>query len=61
MKTYRVSVLDFNRKRPCVVSQKYVKGLAEARALVPVKMRYCRAAHAFSGYDGKYEYWFMEV
>ena len=61
MKTYRVSILDFNRKRPCVVSQKYITGLSAARAAVPVKMGYFRNAKAFVGYDDKYEYWIAEV
>lgn len=65
MKTYRVCILDFSKKQNGyygkLISEKFVKGIKEARKNIPVKMHYSYNARAFIGYDNLFEYWIIEI
>lgn len=53
MKTYRVVLLDFTRKNPTKVKDCYVKGLKNARAVLPFSISYSHNSKAFTGWSGK--------
>ena len=52
-KYYHVVLINFESEKPAYIINRYVKGLREARAVLPFPVSYSRNAKAFTGWQGK--------
>lgn len=64
MKKYRVSIINWNiennKERLKAISERYVEGIKNARAICP-QLHYSRNANCWIAYQGNYEYVVSEV
>ena len=60
VKTYRVGVIDWNEKNGKIISERYIKSLAEVRRQYKKNWHYSRNGKCWIAYEGDYEYMAVE-